>query len=70
MRSNRQPTPGDVKLHTPAGDGSYTESVIHSFDGTDGQDPDSTLVFDTSGNLYVARWSRHLMPIQRMRRRF
>jgi len=43
---------GAVYQLTPAGDGSYTESVIHSFDGTDGEDPDSTLVFDASGNLY------------------
>jgi hypothetical protein len=50
LRSNPRSTPGDVKLHTSAGDGSYTESVIHGFDGTDGEDPNSVL--DADGNLY------------------
>lgn len=36
----------------PAGGGSYTESIIYSFSGTDGQLPRSTLVFDSAGNLY------------------
>ena len=43
---------GAVYQLTPAGDGSYTESVIYSFAGKDGQDPNSTLTFDGNGNLY------------------
>jgi len=37
--------------------------VIHSFDGTDGEDPDSTLVFDASGNLYgTTQQGGHVIP--------
>ena len=41
------------KLH-PNGDGSYTETVLYSFDATsgDGQLPVAGLVIDGSGNLY------------------
>jgi len=37
---------------TPNSDGSWTESVLHSFNGNDGANPDRTLTFDGSGNLY------------------
>src|SRR5450631_95071 len=32
--------------------GVYKERTIHSFDGYDGEEPSSTLVMDSSGNLY------------------
>src|SRR2546423_15690947 len=37
---------------SPQPDGSWTESVLYSFSGPDGQAPDASLVFDASGNLY------------------
>jgi uncharacterized repeat protein (TIGR03803 family) len=38
---------------TPNSDGSWTESVLHSFgSGNDGGFPDAGLTFDTAGNLY------------------
>lgn len=47
---------GSVFKLTPNGDGTYTESVIHSFPGTkgntDGQNPVGGLVFDSAGNLW------------------
>ena len=36
----------------PSGDGSWTEYLLYSFSGTDGERPNSTPVFDTRGNLY------------------
>ena len=33
-------------------DGTWTESVLHSFTGTDGQNPIAGLIFDAAGNLY------------------
>jgi uncharacterized repeat protein (TIGR03803 family) len=46
---------GVVYKLTPNPDGSWTQSVLHSFDGTDGGYPDhGSLVFDTAGNLYGA----------------
>ncbi|MGA8762034.1 MAG: choice-of-anchor tandem repeat GloVer-containing protein, partial [Candidatus Sulfotelmatobacter sp.] len=32
--------------------GVWTEAVLHSFAGSDGQSPDSGLIFDSKGNLY------------------
>jgi uncharacterized repeat protein (TIGR03803 family) len=36
----------------PNSDGTWTESVLHSFTGTDGKSPVAGLVFDAAGNLY------------------
>jgi uncharacterized repeat protein (TIGR03803 family) len=45
---------GTVFGLTPNGDGSWTETVLHSFkgDGMDGYSPLATLVLDSAGNLY------------------
>jgi uncharacterized repeat protein (TIGR03803 family) len=44
---------GTVFELTPAGGGSWTETVLHSFgNGTDGAEPYAGLVFDAVGNLY------------------
>jgi uncharacterized repeat protein (TIGR03803 family) len=47
---------GSVFKLAPNGDGTYTESVIHSFPGTkgnkDGRNPVGGLVFDSAGNLW------------------
>src|ERR1700688_4507049 len=47
---------GSVLKLAPNGDGTYTESVIHSFPGTkgnkDGQNPVGGLVLDSAGNLW------------------
>ena len=43
---------GTVFELTPNLDGSWTESVLHSFNGADGADPYSGLIFDAAGNLY------------------
>jgi uncharacterized repeat protein (TIGR03803 family) len=47
---------GTVFKLTPNGDGSWTENVLHSFNGgSDGSYPDhGSLAFDASGNLYGA----------------
>jgi len=36
----------------PGGGGSWTEKVLHSFGGKDGQNPEVGLIFDAHGNLY------------------
>jgi uncharacterized repeat protein (TIGR03803 family) len=47
---------GSVFKLAPKGDGTYAESVIHSFPGTkgntDGRNPVGGLVFDSAGNLW------------------
>jgi uncharacterized repeat protein (TIGR03803 family) len=45
---------GTVFELTPAAGGGWTETVLHSFanNSTDGYQPASGLIFDTSGNLY------------------
>jgi len=45
---------GTVFELTPAGGGSWTEQVLHSFNynGTDGMLPDAGLIMDSGGNLY------------------
>jgi uncharacterized repeat protein (TIGR03803 family) len=37
---------------TPNRDGSWTENLIHEFDGSDGDFPAGALIFDQRGNLY------------------
>jgi uncharacterized repeat protein (TIGR03803 family) len=37
---------------TPNADGSWTESVLHSFNQSDGANPQAGLIFDAAGNLY------------------
>jgi uncharacterized repeat protein (TIGR03803 family) len=43
---------GVVFKLTPNPDGTWTESVLHSFTGADGWEPDAGLIFDATGNLY------------------
>jgi|HubBroStandDraft_5_1064220.scaffolds.fasta_scaffold10905_1 uncharacterized repeat protein (TIGR03803 family) len=44
---------GTVFELTPAGDGNWTETIIHQFmAGIDGAGPRSALIFDSQGNLY------------------
>jgi uncharacterized repeat protein (TIGR03803 family) len=45
---------GTVFELTPAGEGNWTETVLHNFndDGMDGFGPRASLIFDTAGNLY------------------
>jgi uncharacterized repeat protein (TIGR03803 family) len=45
---------GTVFAVTPAGDGSWVESVVHSFNNVDGANPDGGLIRDSAGNLYGA----------------
>ena len=41
-----------AQAQTLPADGSWTEKLLHSFNGTDGSVPDAGLIFDTAGNLY------------------
>jgi uncharacterized repeat protein (TIGR03803 family) len=44
---------GVVYKLTPNSNGTWTESVLHTFTGgTDGRSPDGTLIFDSAGRLY------------------
>jgi hypothetical protein len=43
---------GVVFKLTPNQDGSWTESVIHNFNGSDGANPARSLISDPTGNLY------------------
>jgi uncharacterized repeat protein (TIGR03803 family) len=43
---------GVVFKLTPNADGTWTESVLHSFNGADGLQPEAGLIFDATGNLY------------------
>ena len=43
---------GVVFQLTPNADGTWTETFIHLFHGSDGDFPAGPLIFDTSGNLY------------------
>jgi uncharacterized repeat protein (TIGR03803 family) len=43
---------GTVFKLTPNGQGSWTESVIHNFENSDGYGPTAPVVFDGAGNLY------------------
>jgi uncharacterized repeat protein (TIGR03803 family) len=42
---------GTVYQLKPNSDGSWTETVIHAFDGSDGAFPESSPIFDSQGNL-------------------
>jgi uncharacterized repeat protein (TIGR03803 family) len=43
---------------SPNGDGTWTETILHSFvGGKDGNEPASMLVFDSAGNLYGTTFS-------------
>ena len=52
VNSCDSPGCGTVFKLAPNSGGSYTESVLHSFDYTDGASPDAGLIEDTSGNFY------------------
>jgi uncharacterized repeat protein (TIGR03803 family) len=43
---------GTVFELTPHKDGTWTESVLHSFNFTDGGNPSAGVIFDSAGNLY------------------
>jgi uncharacterized repeat protein (TIGR03803 family) len=43
---------GTVFELSTAGVGNWTEKVLHSFSGTDGSDPQTSLIMDAVGNLY------------------
>jgi uncharacterized repeat protein (TIGR03803 family) len=43
---------GVVFRLTPNADGSWTESVLHDFNGRDGVSPNTGLIFDAAGSLY------------------
>jgi uncharacterized repeat protein (TIGR03803 family) len=43
---------GTVFELTPNADGSWSETVLHSFSGPDGYWPQGNLIFDAAGNLY------------------
>jgi uncharacterized repeat protein (TIGR03803 family) len=37
---------------SPTAKGSWTETILYNFNGTDGSQPYGGLIFDTSGNIY------------------
>lgn len=43
---------GTVFKLAPGINGTWTETVLHAFDGQDGGRPSGSLIFDASGNLY------------------
>jgi uncharacterized repeat protein (TIGR03803 family) len=43
---------GTVFELSPTGDGNWTEKVLFSFNGTDGNDPQASLIMDAVGNVY------------------
>jgi uncharacterized repeat protein (TIGR03803 family) len=43
---------GTVFKLAPNQDGSWIESVLHSFHGSNGENPEAGLIFDAAGNLY------------------
>jgi uncharacterized repeat protein (TIGR03803 family) len=43
---------GTVYELSPSEDGSWIETVLHSFDGNDGLQPWASLILDAAGNLY------------------
>lgn len=43
---------GTIFELSPKSNGAWTETILHNFNGTDGQFPSASLVFDKAGNLY------------------
>lgn len=43
---------GTVFKLTPSPNGSWTQTVLHEFNRTDGANPEGSLIFDNAGNLY------------------
>lgn len=43
---------GTIFELSPAPDGSWTETVLHSFNSADGSEPHCAIVFDSAGNIY------------------
>jgi uncharacterized repeat protein (TIGR03803 family) len=43
---------GGTAFELTAANGGWTETVLHSFQGLDGTQPEGTLIFDASGNIY------------------
>src|SRR5438105_2830049 len=43
---------GTVFKLTPGGNGQWTQTVLHTFRGSDGEQPYAGLIFDAAGNLY------------------
>ena len=43
---------GTVFELSPGANGKWTETTLHSFDGTDGSAPTGSLIFDSAGNVY------------------
>ncbi|MGB8889401.1 MAG: choice-of-anchor tandem repeat GloVer-containing protein [Candidatus Korobacteraceae bacterium] len=43
---------GTVFELSPRQGGGWSEKVLHSFNGTDGANPEASLIFDAAGNLY------------------
>jgi uncharacterized repeat protein (TIGR03803 family) len=50
---------GTVFELTPKADGSWSERILHNFNnnGTDGEQPRASLIFDAAGNLYGTTYS-------------
>jgi uncharacterized repeat protein (TIGR03803 family) len=48
---------GSVYQLKPNSDGSWTETVIHAFDGSDGAGPEASPILDSQGNLYGTTWA-------------
>ncbi len=48
---------GTVFELSPGTDGTWTQTVLFSFNGTDGMSPYSTLIFDSQGNLHGTTFS-------------
>jgi uncharacterized repeat protein (TIGR03803 family) len=48
---------GVVYMLAPSGNGKWTYTVLHKFDGADGAQPLGGLIFDDKGNLYGTAYS-------------
>lgn len=53
---------GMVYQLKPNSDGTWTETVIHAFNGSDGAYPLSSLLLDAHGNLYGSAWGEGHYP--------